>query len=160
MMRRSAVQLSRSRQPKFLRHPLTEKQVDANLNMDRIYRNLALEKRLYRLPWSWDKDMRGAIIHCTYHSTKTPIQVVGTVLDLSHNETSLDAWLKLFFRKGKQIMYLTVPLMSPATEYRIVRERDDLRVWENFVKEHAHISVIYDHSRSKRLRKEKHALFW
>ena len=57
-------------------------------------------------------------------------------------------------------MYLTVPLMSPATEYKIVRERDDLRVWENFVKEYAHISVIYDHSRSKRLRKERHALFW
>ena len=96
-MRRSALLLSRSKQPKYARNPITESDVDKHLNMDRIYRNLALEKRLYRQPWSWDKDMRGSIIHCTYHSTKSPIQVVGTVLDLSHNETSLDAWYALIF---------------------------------------------------------------
>eukprot|EP01059_Diplonema_ambulator_P016817 TRINITY_DN28797_c0_g1_i1.p2 TRINITY_DN28797_c0_g1~~TRINITY_DN28797_c0_g1_i1.p2 ORF type:complete len:178 (+),score=41.97 TRINITY_DN28797_c0_g1_i1:52-534(+) len=160
MLRRTGPVWSRSKQNKMFHETFSEKELMKHMNMDRIYRNLAMEKRDYKRPWCFEKDMRGSVIHLTVHSAVRPMQVVGTILDVSHNETHLDAWARLFFRKGKAITWLKVPLMNPAMEYKIVRDRDDVKVWENYIKELGHQKTMWDHGRAKRARKGDNSLFW
>eukprot|EP01065_Artemidia_motanka_P018545 TRINITY_DN21868_c0_g1_i1.p1 TRINITY_DN21868_c0_g1~~TRINITY_DN21868_c0_g1_i1.p1 ORF type:complete len:154 (+),score=29.58 TRINITY_DN21868_c0_g1_i1:100-561(+) len=137
---------------------LTEKEVSARLNMDRIYRNLAMEKREFRRPWHFDKDMRGAVMHLSIHSPVKPQQLIGTVTDVSHNTTNMDGWARVFVRQGKWLTWVRVPLMNPMVEYRIVRDRDDIKVWENYVKEMGHQRVMWIAGYAKR--KVVHNIVW
>eukprot|EP01062_Namystynia_karyoxenos_P000235 TRINITY_DN10075_c0_g1_i1.p3 TRINITY_DN10075_c0_g1~~TRINITY_DN10075_c0_g1_i1.p3 ORF type:complete len:181 (+),score=79.92 TRINITY_DN10075_c0_g1_i1:69-545(+) len=158
MLRRTAATLSYGRQPQMFKETMTEKEVDARLNMDRVYRNLSLEKREYRRPWYFEKDMRGAVVHLSVHSPKKPQQLVGTVLDVSHNTTNMDGWVRLFVKQGKWITNVRFPLMNPMMEYRIVRDRDDVKVWENYIKEMGHQKVMYTAARGTR--KITHNIVW
>ena len=92
MLRRTVVTMLGKEQPSFLKKTISESQFDKLMNMDRVYRNLAMEKREYKRPWTFEKDMRGSIIHLNDHNPVKPLQAVGTVLDVSHNETHMDAW--------------------------------------------------------------------
>eukprot|EP00754_Rhynchopus_humris_P035865 Rhum_TRINITY_DN17485_c0_g1::Rhum_TRINITY_DN17485_c0_g1_i1::g.165912::m.165912 len=159
MLRRTEVAL-RHKQRFFLRAPLSEKNVQSHINMDRIYRNLAMEKREYRRPWTFEKDMRGSVMHVTNHSPLKPEQWVGTVMDVSHNETNIDAWVRLFVRRGKSISWVRFPLMNPVFEYKIVRDKDEVKIWENFVKELGHQQVIYRFGKNSRTRSTDSSMFW
>ncbi|KAJ9465731.1 hypothetical protein DIPPA_07163 [Diplonema papillatum] len=146
--------------PHLFRQSLREREVDSHLNMDRVYRNLAMEKRDHMRPWTFEKDMRGAVMHLTIHSPTKPLQVIGTILDVSHNETNLDAWVRLFYRKGKVFSWLQLPLMNPMIEYKIVRDRDEVKNWENYVKDMGHQKIIFQAGKAKRSRIGSNSLFW
>eukprot|EP01061_Rhynchopus_euleeides_P003807 TRINITY_DN13097_c0_g1_i2.p2 TRINITY_DN13097_c0_g1~~TRINITY_DN13097_c0_g1_i2.p2 ORF type:complete len:162 (+),score=6.74 TRINITY_DN13097_c0_g1_i2:100-585(+) len=160
MFRRSFVALAFGRQPMYAKVSITEKQVDSLINMDRIYRNLAMEKREYKRPWTFEKDMRGSVIHVNYQDPAKPFQSVGTVLDVSHNETSLDAWARIMVRRGKVLTWYHLPLMNPMMDYKIVRDRDEVKIWENYVKEMGQQRIIYRFGKNKRSRTTDHAMYW